>query len=354
MFKPHAGRAVLPLPVSRAAAARARCRRCSEAGVLGAVTGVMGTLQATEVLKEILGIGESLSGRLLIWDALATRFRTVRLRPRPGLRAVRAGRRRSRTCRAHARRRTAPGLCRLNRSASCCCPARMTARTTRSCCASGAAALGRQVVLFATNARLPRAAGATGPGWRMPSATRACAPRGVAGLDELREAARELGVRLIACEAGLRAEGAGRGAADAGRRGRRHGDVPGGRRRRADHRDLEHARLTGNAPNCACTNGDRTRDRSQNPPRSAAEECCKPRVPDASMIPLQFSNKKFQLRPHADARRSQRLQTVGTPPSSSACSACSRWTLPGQRAPVDRRGNVRTISPPFPARVELL
>ena len=56
---------------------------CSEAGVLGAVTGVMGTLQATEVLKEILGVGESLSGRLLIWDALATRFRTVRLRKDP-------------------------------------------------------------------------------------------------------------------------------------------------------------------------------------------------------------------------------------------------------------------------------
>ena len=56
---------------------------CSEAGVLGAVTGVMGTLQATEVLKEILGIGESLSGRLLIWDALATRFRSVRLRADP-------------------------------------------------------------------------------------------------------------------------------------------------------------------------------------------------------------------------------------------------------------------------------
>jgi adenylyltransferase/sulfurtransferase len=48
------------------------------------VTGVMGTLQATEVLKEILGIGETLAGRLLIWDALATSFRTVRLRPDPG------------------------------------------------------------------------------------------------------------------------------------------------------------------------------------------------------------------------------------------------------------------------------
>jgi molybdopterin/thiamine biosynthesis adenylyltransferase len=56
---------------------------CSEAGVLGAVTGVMGTLQATEVLKEILGIGETLSGRLLVWDALATRFRTIKLRPDP-------------------------------------------------------------------------------------------------------------------------------------------------------------------------------------------------------------------------------------------------------------------------------
>jgi adenylyltransferase/sulfurtransferase len=56
---------------------------CSEAGVLGAVTGVMGTLQATEVLKEIMGIGESLSGRLIIWDALAMQFRTVRLKKDP-------------------------------------------------------------------------------------------------------------------------------------------------------------------------------------------------------------------------------------------------------------------------------
>ncbi len=56
---------------------------CSEAGVLGAVTGVMGTLQATEVLKEILGIGDSLSGRLLIWDALAATFRTIRLKKDP-------------------------------------------------------------------------------------------------------------------------------------------------------------------------------------------------------------------------------------------------------------------------------
>ena len=56
---------------------------CSQAGVLGAVTGVMGTLQATEVLKLLLGIGESLSGRLLLWDALDARFRTVRLKRDP-------------------------------------------------------------------------------------------------------------------------------------------------------------------------------------------------------------------------------------------------------------------------------
>jgi len=56
---------------------------CSEAGVLGAVTGVMGTLQATEALKLILGIGEGMSGRLLLWDALDMRFRTVRLKRDP-------------------------------------------------------------------------------------------------------------------------------------------------------------------------------------------------------------------------------------------------------------------------------
>jgi adenylyltransferase/sulfurtransferase len=56
---------------------------CAEAGVLGAVTGVMGSLQATEVLKSVLGIGETLAGRLLIWDALAMRFRVVSLRHDP-------------------------------------------------------------------------------------------------------------------------------------------------------------------------------------------------------------------------------------------------------------------------------
>jgi molybdopterin/thiamine biosynthesis adenylyltransferase len=52
---------------------------CAQAGVMGPVTGVMGSLQAAEVVKEILGIGEGLSGRLLVWDALGARFETIRL-----------------------------------------------------------------------------------------------------------------------------------------------------------------------------------------------------------------------------------------------------------------------------------
>jgi adenylyltransferase/sulfurtransferase len=52
---------------------------CAEVGVLGAAVGVVGTLQATEVLKEILGLGESLAGRLLLYDGLAARFTEIRL-----------------------------------------------------------------------------------------------------------------------------------------------------------------------------------------------------------------------------------------------------------------------------------
>jgi adenylyltransferase/sulfurtransferase len=50
---------------------------CEEAGILGAVAGVIGTLQATEVMKELLGIGQSLTGKLLIYDALGGRFETM-------------------------------------------------------------------------------------------------------------------------------------------------------------------------------------------------------------------------------------------------------------------------------------
>lgn len=52
--------------------------RCSEAGILGAVAGVIGTLQAVEVLKELLGIGDTLVGRLLIYEALGGRFETMK------------------------------------------------------------------------------------------------------------------------------------------------------------------------------------------------------------------------------------------------------------------------------------
>lgn len=58
-------------------------RTCGEAGVLGALAGTMGSLQAVEVLKELLDIGESMSGRLLIYDALYTEFRKVKVKPDP-------------------------------------------------------------------------------------------------------------------------------------------------------------------------------------------------------------------------------------------------------------------------------
>jgi molybdopterin-synthase adenylyltransferase len=50
---------------------------CSEAGILGAVAGVIGTHAAVEVVKELLGLGDSLVGRLLLYDALQARFTTV-------------------------------------------------------------------------------------------------------------------------------------------------------------------------------------------------------------------------------------------------------------------------------------
>lgn len=52
--------------------------RCDQAGILGAVAGVAGTLMATEALKALLDLGESLSGRLIIYDALGTQFTTMR------------------------------------------------------------------------------------------------------------------------------------------------------------------------------------------------------------------------------------------------------------------------------------
>ncbi|GJL91120.1 HesA/MoeB/ThiF family protein [Hyphococcus sp.] len=52
---------------------------CAEEGVMGAVTGVMGTLAAMEAIKELLQIGESLAGRLMLYDGLGGTFRSVRL-----------------------------------------------------------------------------------------------------------------------------------------------------------------------------------------------------------------------------------------------------------------------------------
>ena len=56
---------------------------CAEAGVLGVLPGIIGTIQATEALKLILGIGEPLIGRFLIYDALKMRFRDLKLRKDP-------------------------------------------------------------------------------------------------------------------------------------------------------------------------------------------------------------------------------------------------------------------------------
>lgn len=56
---------------------------CAEAGVLGALTGTIGSIQATEVAKLILGVGETLTGRLLLVDGLNMEFRVVRTRRNP-------------------------------------------------------------------------------------------------------------------------------------------------------------------------------------------------------------------------------------------------------------------------------
>lgn len=85
-FKPFAGRDAAGLPGTATppcyrclfpAPPEGEIENCAEGGILGAVAGVMGTLQATEVLKEILGLGESLAGRLMLYDALAARHRTI-------------------------------------------------------------------------------------------------------------------------------------------------------------------------------------------------------------------------------------------------------------------------------------
>jgi sulfur-carrier protein adenylyltransferase/sulfurtransferase len=78
VFKPHEGpcyRCLFPEPPPPELAPS-----CAEGGVLGVLPGVVGSLQASEALKLVLGIGESLVGRLLLFDALETTFTEVTLR----------------------------------------------------------------------------------------------------------------------------------------------------------------------------------------------------------------------------------------------------------------------------------
>lgn len=57
---------------------------CQEAGILGAVAGAIGVLQANEALKEILGIGKSMAGRLLLFNALSLSFEVIEMQRNPG------------------------------------------------------------------------------------------------------------------------------------------------------------------------------------------------------------------------------------------------------------------------------
>ncbi len=52
---------------------------CAEVGILGTIAGVMGTMQATEIIKEILGVGDSLAGKLILYNGLEATFKTIKL-----------------------------------------------------------------------------------------------------------------------------------------------------------------------------------------------------------------------------------------------------------------------------------
>jgi molybdopterin/thiamine biosynthesis adenylyltransferase/rhodanese-related sulfurtransferase len=81
VFKPHAGpcyRCLFPTPPPPG-----MVPSCSEVGVLGVLPGVIGLIQATETIKLLIGQGEPLVGRLVLYDALAMRFREIRIRRDP-------------------------------------------------------------------------------------------------------------------------------------------------------------------------------------------------------------------------------------------------------------------------------
>ncbi len=81
-FKPHAGgpcyRCLFPEPPPPGLVPS-----CQEAGVMGAVAGIIGVLQANEALKEILAIGQSLAGRFLLFNALDTSFKEIKVHKNP-------------------------------------------------------------------------------------------------------------------------------------------------------------------------------------------------------------------------------------------------------------------------------
>ncbi|MGF7159050.1 molybdopterin/thiamine biosynthesis adenylyltransferase [Rhodoligotrophos appendicifer] len=83
-FKPHERRPDgSPYPTYRSlypeAPAPGSMPSCDEVGIIGALTGIIGSMQALEVIKEILGIGDSLAGRLLMYDALGPRIYEARI-----------------------------------------------------------------------------------------------------------------------------------------------------------------------------------------------------------------------------------------------------------------------------------
>jgi molybdopterin/thiamine biosynthesis adenylyltransferase len=81
VFKPHVGpcyRCLFPAPPPPGAVPN-----CAEAGVLGVLPGIVGSIQAVEAIKQIIGQGDPLVGRLLIFDALAMEFSEVKIRRDP-------------------------------------------------------------------------------------------------------------------------------------------------------------------------------------------------------------------------------------------------------------------------------
>jgi hypothetical protein len=82
VFAPHLGGPVLPLPVPEPPPP-GMVPSCAEGGVLGVLPGIIGCIQATEILKLALGKGSSLTGRLLLFNALDMKFKELKLRRDP-------------------------------------------------------------------------------------------------------------------------------------------------------------------------------------------------------------------------------------------------------------------------------